>query len=101
MSSTATRAATSNWYAGGERVHPLAEGVESVLLALRVDERVMEIVDPRAGEPTQLGLEREHVGLGRTVGRAHDDVEPRHDRFGHQCGVVDIRATERATGGPP
>ena len=80
----------------GTRACQARKRVEAGFLAPRVDERVVEVVDPRAHERGQFRLDRERIDGTRTVGRAHHDVQPRHHLLGHQHREVDVVATERA-----
>ena len=82
---------------GRERAHPVPVRLDAGLLAPRLDESVVQVVDPRAHQRRQLGLQRRRVDRRRAVGCAHDDVQARHHRLGQQYGEVDFAPVERAS----
>ena len=66
MSATACSGATSAWYAGGNASRQTRNASTPGLLAARGDERVVQLVDPRARQRRELRLERGLVDRRRS-----------------------------------
>ena len=97
MSATACSRRDVGLVAGRERVPPDPERVDAGLFATRGDERVAQLVGPRARERRELGLERRLVDRRRVAARRlHHDVQPRQHRLADEHGEVDVAPAEGA-----
>ena len=98
MSATACNGSTSAWYAGGNASRQVAEGVDAGFLATGGDERVAQLVGPRARDRRELRFELGFVDRRRVgAGRLHHDVESGEHCVAHEHGEIDFASPERAS----
>ncbi len=73
---------------GRERVAPTPGLLDPGLLTERVDERVVQVVDPVAGDGREPGLECFGIDVGDAGGGVDDDLQARHHLLGDEHGEV-------------